>query len=574
MKLVMKAAHQAVELAINKVKLILIPDVLQPLGLRRFAAFHRQQVTTVQMVALVQRVEKEKQKEGTKAENQEHQQMEAIMRLLWILMVREMEVTRNRNLKGYIRLAYNVELRNRNAQVDILVRIVIVKVLFAPIKRARNGTCNHFLYLDVSSLRSHPLDVLFSAHRGPPKGSKRQRKMTGDSSTPAPVAREKSSKKDRVIVIDTKKQIEESRTEDIDAKPSPHMSTASLRASSHGTSAQTPNSQNKSLPAPLSASSTAASNSLFPHHPHQQQTISPSPVNAFSQLASMEQNIHSSHQPISPHVTTRMSVQHPNPLPSYEFGYPHIEHPVELPSVENRIPDQTLYGMQSLGLLYNVPDNSVQHVSSTASHNPSSSILPTFSQPHHQHQQAPAVTVTAAAPLRPLNDSSLYREAPEHVTVIEGGDTPDGRMLLIENDPSAEGSSKSGESDSHRHHQDVTEAYRGASSGIPSLHAHRHHSDDAPMNGGKRTRSLSGAARPRHADLYANIRDPKGSHLLRYGDSLRTHSGDDDVFEDEDRDLFTLPPIRLSSSRSQGNGISSPNFPLLIPQGLFDRLIA
>lgn len=141
-------------------------------------------------------------------------------------------------------------------------------------------------------------------------------------------------------------------------------------------------------------------------------------------------------------------------------------------------------------------------------------------------------------------------------------------MLLVERADAA----RKREGDDPEEDDHVTEHYRGASSGIPSLHVLRHHSDDGPAHSHRRTRAYSTSA----SQSRAGQMDYYGSHdysrnIVGYGDSLRTQADERGVFVEDERDQFTLPPIRLLAS---GDALGSPNFPVHVPKGLFDRLIS
>lgn len=159
----------------------------------------------------------------------------------------------------------------------------------------------------------------------------------------------------------------------------------------------------------------------------------------------------------------------------------------------------------------------------------------------------------------------------EQNPVIETEDASEGRMLLVERaDTARRREGEDPEEDDH-----VTEHYRGASSGIPSLHALRHHSDDGPAQLHKRARASSTSAsqsRPGQMDYYTSSEYSR--NVVGYGDSLRTQADERGVFVEDERDHFTLPPIRLLSSHSGGDALGSPNFPVHVPKGLFDRLIS
>lgn len=185
-------------------------------------------------------------------------------------------------------------------------------------------------------------------------------------------------------------------------------------------------------------------------------------------------------------------------------------------------------------------------------------------------QQPPRQGSSLQAPVLPTVHTSLYEE--DAPPVIEGEDASDGRMLLVEGAAAA----RRGEGEDPEDDDNVTEHYRGASSGIPSLHALRHHSDDGNAHIHKRTRAYSTSAshlRSGQIDYYAGSLSEYSRNAVGYGDSLRTQADERGVFIEDEREHFTLPPIRLLSSQSGGDGLGSPNFPVHVPKGLFDRLI-
>lgn len=326
----------------------------------------------------------------------------------------------------------------------------------------------------------------------------------------------KKAKKEEVIIITSNHKDDTSPSKpqtspqksEIDRHPN---ETSMLHSSSSSTVGQLAQSQNQLYPPGRVSSMPAnlsSTQSSAPPHPH--------PYDPFKAPPSLPQEYQ------------QQSSASPN-LPPYDFGYPRV-----------------------------------------------STSVPTDQQAQRQVSQQPAhVSATSTEPQQRGRDAVHFQgEEDAEPPIIEGEDASDGRMLLVESSAAA----RRREGGVHGHandpHDDVTEHYRGASSGIPSLHALRHHSDDAPANGHRRPRAYSSSAshlRPGQIDYYAGPSHDYRRNVVGYGDSLRTQEDERGVFVEDEREHFTLPPIRLLSS---GDGLNSPNFPVHVPKGLFDRLIS
>lgn len=247
------------------------------------------------------------------------------------------------------------------------------------------------------------------------------------------------------------------------------------------------------------------------------------------------------HRTSSPHI-------HNASLPPYDFGYPQLGTGVAADQQQQQQQQQT------------------SHLNST---------LPPPA-PGLNLAQAPSIQVDIPDGTRQQTHLNGRESASHHKDAespIEGEGASDGRMLLVESGAAA----RRGEGEDPEEHDNVTEHYRGASSGIPSLHALRHHSDDGPAHASRRPRAYSTSAshsRGGQIDYYAHTSPEYPRNVVGYGDSLRTQADERGVFIEDEREHFTLPPIRLLSSHSIGDGINSPNFPVHVPKGLFDRLIS
>jgi len=384
-------------------------------------------------------------------------------------------------------------------------------------------------------------------------------------------------KKPKVIIIDSSRDTAEIRTTS-DRQIAPKGPTARAQSTSKE--------KNSSIPSSLEIQQAALTSALKDagHITSQQQILFP----AAPTLSNVPRNITStpatqhpyerelfgqlppSNSLLQPTLGSPSFRPHNTSLPPYDPGFADTSNG----AVNSQQQQQQQQHMQNIvqprpGPAYHPSTQLPEHRSQSAlpslsfQHASSNNVL------HNQSAQRADGTVQSSVPSTILTTPYERKQAP----VIEAEDASEGRMLLIESAAAA----RRGDGEAPEDDDNVTEHYRGASSGIPSLHALRHHSDDGPAHLHKRTRAYSMSAshlRPGEMDYYAGTSSGYLRNASGYGDSLRTQADERGVFVEDERDHFTLPPIRLLSSHSSSDALGSPNFPVHVPKGLFDRLIS
>lgn len=437
---------------------------------------------------------------------------------------------------------------------------------------AGRGELSFSEYSGIDSHQFQPADTCFitvPSSRGPPKGSKRVKR--GSNETEESNSR---PKKQRIIVIDSKKEADASTVSDRHSASKQQTS----RPQPPSEAQQTIPVSNHTLHPPTSAplhddsghTTTNYQQMQFPAVP----TLNTAPHTFTANSASRAPYEH------DPFGQMPSSI----PLLSNALGSPSFRsHVPSLPPYDPGFADSSSgainphHQMQNLGQPQTLSSYNGSHQSEEPR---SQSAIPSLSFSHSsasnllQNQSSQRNDTTSQAAMPSTTVTAPPYEHRQHSPIIDGQDASEGRMLLVESAAAA----RRGEGEAHEDDDHVTEHYRGASSGIPSLHALRHKSDDGPAHLNKRARAYSMSAslqlRPGHIDYYGSTSPEYSRNVVGYGDSLRTQADERGVFVEDERDHFTLPPIRLLSSHSGGDALGSPNFPVHVPKGLFDRLIS